>query len=216
MKSLLLAALLAVSGSAFAADLSSVGTTGAEATADYSYARTQNTKAYVAAHEAEVGVQLNAGGLGSVALEAGDTQLVTNYRLNFPTFTAGYANAVKLGELNLVAGLSYSALTGDRWFPLARGKNGSARTDVAAGVVEANFPVNFVLTHYLVTVKPFVDYTRSYAWANDDHGSLTTNGVAIGTYADLTKNVVAKVGYTRDWTWADHSQGVLASLSYKF
>lgn len=202
---ILAAALLLVSGAAFASDLSSVGTSSVEATADYSYTRAIGTPFYAAEHQALVGVQVNEGALGSVAVEAGDTQVVTNYRLNFTTLSVGYANGFNLGALKVVGGVNYDIATSDRWF--FSGKNTFAPINAVTGVVELSLPVT-------KSVRVFADYNHSYGWSQGV--SDTVNGAAGGLYVTLPGKIVAKVGYTRDWIPAYHSQGLLTSLSYKF
>jgi|SRR5579859_1671406 len=208
MKKILLALALTLGmGVAAAADLSSVGSTGVEATVDYSYARSIGTPSYLAEHQALAGVQVNAGALGSFGLEAGDTQLVTNYRLNFTTFALGYANGFKVGSLSVVGNVNYLVATQDKWF--FSGRNGSASIDEVIGTVEVNAPITS-------SVKLFADYSHAYAWVPAlSAGGLTSNGASLGAYVNLSKSVVAKAGYTRDWT-AGNAQGLLASLSYKF
>lgn len=198
-----MAALALVASSAFASDLSSVGTSSVEATTDYTYTRSINTPYYLAGHQALVGAQVNAGSLGSFVVEAGDTQRVTDYRLNFVTYSVGYANGVKLGSLSLVGGVDYSVLTGDRY--ILNGNNDAIPTKVVSGVVELNAPV-------VKNVKAFVDYDHTYAY--NSNGNATANGGAVGAYVTAGP-VVAKVGYTRSWT-AGNGQGLLASLSVKF
>ena len=215
-KGLILAALLAVSGSVFASDLSSVGTLGLEATTDYSYARSINTPYWASTHEALAGAQLNLGGLGSVAVEAGDTQRVTDFRLNYTTFAVGYANGFKVGSLGVVGSLGYSELTGDKWF-LDNGNNSSLPISIGSGLVEINEPVTKVL-------KLFANYGRTYAWSGNinsfyHNGAVVktsnANAASVGTYVNLSKSLVAKVGYARGFGSVD-TQGMVASLSYKF
>lgn len=225
MKAIILATLLLATNAAFAADLSSVGTSNIEATADYSYTRARNTPDYLATHEALVGVQANLGDLGSVSLEAGDTQRVTSTRVNTPTLAVGYANGFHVGKLGVVGGLVYSDQVGDKWLPWIHGNTSSLPINNIAGTVEVNFPVSFVVSHYFVQVKPFVDYTYGYTWTGDIDSTHTyaevtavhTSTAAVGAYADLSKHVVAKIGYDRSFgTAGPNTQGVLTSLNYKF
>jgi hypothetical protein len=221
MKKTLLAIALTLGFSAavMATDLSSVGTTSTEATVDYSYLRSIDTPNYSAVHNAEAGVQVNAGGLGSFIVEAGDTQRVTDYRLNFPTFTVGYANGVKVGNIlggvGLVGEVQYSTLTGDRWF--LSGRNSAIPSHTVAGTAEINLPVGFVVTHWLINVRPFVDYTVTHTYdryENDVNDAI----VAAGIYAVPTTfapHLVTKIGYERT-TENGLAQGLVASLSYKF
>src|SRR5271154_3854853 len=139
MKILLALALTLGMGVAAAADLSSVGTTGVEGTVDYGYTRSINTPYWLSGHDALVGVQVNAGILGSVVVETGDTQRVTDYRLNYTTFEVGYANGVKLGAVSLVGAVAYTSLTSDLWFP--SGKNGTTPINGLTGVAEVNAPL---------------------------------------------------------------------------
>jgi hypothetical protein len=219
MKALIFTAALAlVASSAFATDLSSVGTSSVEATVDYSYARSVGTPYYAAEHNAEAGAQVNAGALGSFVVEAGDTQKVSDYRLNFPTFTVGYANGVKVGNIlggvGLVGEVDYSTLTGDKWI---FGHNGALPSHVVSGTAEVNLPVGFIVTHWLINVRPFVDYTVSHAYDRYEN-DVNTASVAGGIYAVPTTfapHLVTKVGYQRS-TENGLTQGVVASLSYKF
>ncbi len=215
LKGILIATLLAVTSSAFAADLSSVGTTGVEAVADYSYARSQDTASYGAAHVGLTGLQLNAGTLGSVALEAGDTQRVTDFRLNYTTFAVSYANGVKLGSVNLVGSVSYADATSDKWF--FSGKNSSLPINVVTGTVELNAPV-------VGPVRAFADYGHAYTWSGNINSfytnavevtSANSDAAAVGAYVNVSK-VVLKAGYTRGWSAEDHTQGLLVSAAYKF
>src|SRR5271157_1307885 len=144
MKFLALALTLGFAGAAAASDFSSVGTTGVQAIADYSYARSINTPYWDSTHVGLAGIQLNFGGLGSVAVEAGDTQRVTDFRLNYTTFAVGYANGFKVGSLGVVGSLGYSELTGDKWF-LDNGNNSSLPINIGSGLVEINEPVTKVL-----------------------------------------------------------------------
>lgn len=213
------AALALIASSAFASDLSSVGTTSTEATVDYSYSRSIGTQQYSAVHNANVGAQVNAGGLGSFIVEAGDTQQVSNFRLNFPTFTVGYANGVKIGNIlggiGLVGEVQYSTLTGDRW--ALSGRNDAVPSHVVAGTAEVNLPVGFIVTHWLINVRPFVDYTVTHTY---DRSENNVNGAtaAAGFYAVPTTfapHLVTKVGYQRT-TENGLAQGLVASMSYKF
>ncbi len=215
-KGLILAALLAVSGSVFASDLSSVGTVGLEATTDYSYARSINTPYWDSTHVALAGAQLNLGGLGSVAVEAGDTQRVTDFRLNYTTFAVGYANGIKVGSLGVVGSLNFSELTGDKWF-LDNGNNSSLPISIGSGMVEVNAPV-------AKTLKLFADLGRSYAWSGNINSfykngvvvkTSNSNAASVGTYVNFSKSLVAKVGYSRGFD-SVNTQGMVASLSYKF
>jgi hypothetical protein len=223
MKSFLIAALLIVSGSAFANDefaydLSNVGSHSVEVTTQYTYGRATTPQVKLAAQEELVGLQLNEGALGSVFVEAGSRQKITTTRTNMSDFTVGYANGVKLGRVNVVGAASYTEFTSDVWF--FGGKNSSKPTKDATVTVEANTPVNFVVSHYLVTVSPFVDYSRNRTWTTATSTTSATNAygnvAAFGAYADLTKHVVAKVGYSRGWNASVHTEGVLASLNYRF
>lgn len=217
LKGILFAALLAVTGSAFASDLSSVGTTGVEAVADYSYARSINTQQWDSAHVGLVGLQVNAGGLGSLAVEAGDTQRVGTFRLNYTTFAVSYANGVKLGSLNLVGSVSYADATGDKWF--LSGHNSSLPVNVVAGTVEVNAPL-------AGSVRVFADYDHAYTWSGNINSfyknavevtSANTNAAAVGAYVNLSKSIVGKVGYTRGFgNNGPNVQGVLVSAAYKF
>jgi hypothetical protein len=218
MKGILIAALLLASSSVFAADLSSVGTTGVEGTTDYSYLRSIGTQNYTAQHEAQVGVQVNAGALGSLSAAAGDTRDVSSNPVNFPTFTVGYANGIKLGHLlggvGLVGAVDYSTLTGDKWF--FSGKNSASPSHQIAGTAEVNLPVGFVVTHWLINVRPYVNYT--YVHMYDQPGSASDAAASVGIYATPTTfapRLVTKVGYQRT-TQDGNAQGVVASLNYKF
>ena len=213
---LIAAALLAVTGSAFAGDLSSVGTVGVEAVTDYSYARSLNTQNWDASHIGLVGLQLNAGSLGSVAVEAGDTQRVATFRLNYTTFAVNYANGFKVGSVGVVGAVSYTDQTGDLWF---RGNNSSLPVNTVAGTVELNAPL-------FSNVKGFVDYSRGYTWSGNINSfynnaaavtSVDTNGAAVGAYVNLGKSFIVKAGYTRSFgDVGPNTQGVLVSAGYKF
>lgn len=217
-KGILIAALLAVSGAAFAADFSSVGSTGVEATVDYSYARSINTPEWASAHVALAGLQANLGGLGSVAIEAGDTQRVGTFRLNYTTFAIGYANGFRVGSVGVVGALAYSDQTGDKWF--LSGNNSSLPISTGTATVELNAPVSHA-------IKAFADYSYGYSWSgniNSFYGNRSlvtsehTNVGAVGAYLNLSSNVVGKVGYARSFgvSAAPNTQGLVASLSYKF
>ena len=218
LKGILFAALLTVAGTAFAGDLSSVGSTGVEAVADYSYARSINTQQWDAAHVGLVGLQVNAGGLGSLAVEAGDTQRVGSFRLNYTTFAIGYANGVKLGSLNLVGSVSYTDMTGDKWF-LDNGNNSSLPISTVTGTVEVNAPL-------VSGVRVFADYNHAYMWSGNINSfyknaaevtSVNSNAAAVGAYVNLSKSIVGKVGYTRGFgDVGPNAQGVLVSAAYKF
>ena|SRR5271157_1612916 len=219
MKFLALALTLGFAGAAAASDFSSVGTTGVQAIADYSYARSINTPYWDSTHVGLAGLQLNFGGLGSVAVEAGDTQRVTDFRLNYTTFAVGYANGFHVGSIGIVGAVSYSELTGDKWF-LDNGNNSSLPISNGAATVEVNAPVTRA-------VKVFVDYGRTYAWSGNINSfyknaavvtSAHGNDAAVGAYVDLSKRTCLAVGYTRGWSptaGSPDTQGVLVSLSYK-
>jgi hypothetical protein len=215
---LALAMTLGFSAAALATDLSSVGTNGVEATADYTYSRSLNTPAWSSTHEALAGLQLNLGGLGSFVGEVGDTQRVTDFRLNYTTFAVGYANGVHVGPLGLIGSAVYSDQTGDKWF--LNGNNSSLPVNNVTVTGEAQLKV-------CRCAKLFADYSREYTWSGNINSfynsavvtSQYTKGAAVGTYVDITDKLVAKVGYTRSWpatTGVGQTQGVLVSAAYKF
>lgn len=214
-KGLIIAALLLASGSAFSADLSSVGSTNVEALVDYSYSRTIGTPNFSSAHQAQAGLQANLGGLGSFTAEAGDTQHVTDFRLNYSTFTVGYANGVHVGPVALVGAVQYSNLTGEKWF--FSGNNNSSPINVGTGTIEANVPV-------ASNVKLFADVSHSVAWAGNLNSfyrnaavvtTSDTNTAAVGTYVYVTKKLELTAGYTRSFTYGNQ-QGLVAEVSYSF
>lgn len=207
MRSLIAIALSLASVSAMAADLSSVGTTGVEAVASYDYSRSQDTSYWSSQHDGAVGLQLNLGKLGSVAGEAGDHQVVGNYRNNFTSFSATYANGFHVGSVGVVGAVNYAVNTGDVWFPLAAGKNHDANIQTYTGTVE--------LTQALSKhVKLFGDY--SYENVSADHQVDANVQTAAGGLYVTAGKVVLKAGYTRSFTTPSQYQGLVTSIAYKF
>lgn len=215
MKGIIFAALLAVSGSTFAADFSAVGSNGVEGVIDYSYARSIGTSNYSAAHEALTGLQFNIGGLGSLAVEGGDTQQVTDFRLNFATVAVTYANGFKVGKLAVVGAAQYSELTGDKWF--FSGKNSSSPISNGTGTVELNYAV-------LPSVKVFTDYSHTVTWAGNINSfyknaavvtTTDSNVGTVGAYWYVTKRLELTAGYSRTLN-GQNVQGLVSEVSYSF
>lgn len=201
-KGIFIATLLAVTSTSFAGDLSSVGTTGVEAVVDYSYIRSIDTPSFTSGQIGLIGLQVNAGSLGSVVVEAGDTHAVNS---NLSTFQVGYANGAKLGSVNVVGDVSYTEVTGDKWF--FSGKTSSLPVNTVSVGGEVNLPVTN-------SVYGFVNYNHSYTWSSGV--SEKTNTGAVGAYVNVSKHIVAKIGYVRGWATDVRGEGVLVSAALKF
>jgi hypothetical protein len=177
----------------FTHDFSGVGTHSVEINVDYAYARANGVN--FSGQEALVGAQVNAGGLGSVYLGAGDRQKITSPRSDVPVFTVGYANGVKLGPLGLVAAANYALL-----------ETSPAVGNVITLTGEANLALRYL--------KPMIDYAVSRTSSRSDPIKGVGNVVEMGSYVNLGSQVVLKIGYTRAWASTLHTNGVAVSINY--
>jgi len=184
------AAIMAFAGAVSAADLSSVGETGTVVTA----AGTFDVEDGVSYEGASLGAQQNFAGLGTIALD-----VASDKGFNDAAVTATYANGLSVGPVKLVGAVSVGRVL-------------DAGLNSAALAAEAQ----------LKLVGPFVAFVgvqESYAWSAAGNWSIsnTDTTATAGTYVKLG-NLVGKVGYGRTWLpgGSAHSNGVVASLSYKF
>ena len=196
MKSLFALALILGSAAASAADLSAVGTNGVEVGVNYDYLKFTGSP-WLSQHTATAELQVNLGGLGSLAVDAGDQQTVGSFRNDSTVFSVTYANGFKLGNLGLVEAGTFTDATGDRWF--FSGKNSQVPVKTFTETTEANYTVTSMF-------KPFVNFSHS------DGG---VNAASAGTYVYLTPKVELTVGYTKVHSERP-AQGLVSSLSYSF
>lgn len=215
MKGLIFATLLAISGSAVAADFSAVGSSGIEGLIDYNYTRNVSVTPWNSEHQLLTGLQLNLDGFGSLAVEGGDTQRVTDFRLNYTTFAVTYANGVKIGKLAVVGGVEYAELTGDKW--VLSGKNSSLPISNGTGTLELNYAV-------APSVKLFTDIGRSVSWSGNinsfykNEAVVKSSGTDVGTvgaYWYVTKRLELTAGYAR-YFGNGNQQGLVSEISYSF
>jgi len=195
MKKILLALALTLgfAGAAAAADLSSVGSKGVEATVDYSYLRRADSSTpWVSSHVGLAGLQLNAGVLGSAFGSVGNVSTYAGgARADQLTYSVGYANGLKLGSIALVGGVN--------WTGVDRGAN---HTDDTVAFGEISVPT------FIKNVTLFGGYSASLEKEGDKYASL-------GAYININEKLVGKVGGQKAWTNTTYN-GVVASLAYKF